>query len=419
MERITYQKLKEGHILSKNDIIDTIHGFDDLEVACSHGTSWWLHNPYGFNSRIYEYLGVDYGQIGKGAPEFASAEELTKNVISLFEKSPYKVGDKVRILEREKAPHDYPFAFVDDMLKYAGKIITIKKIEFNDIYDKDKYNGDFHRYALDEPDKWCWHSSMFEKVDSDSEIKEEPVLEKKYKYEDDQRLTICGKTYRVHRNEDSNFLVGVGCSNRQVFIDLGIISKYNEGDKLNKWIESHGFAHTDGAFPPIKDDQFDDFVDLLLQMEKNQLSTIQCQASEKSYGLKDKIKLGECNYEIRENHRGYYLSNLDHNSNDKMFKELGVDVRPWFKSHGFDYNDDGIFPEQSSLEKLNEVIKALQKEFLLRAEMDLIDRILIASLSAGGKIQCIDEFLDTKAPEEPREEKLKFAKKKKNIHITL
>lgn len=417
MKKVTYKELKDGYILKKDDVLDTLHGFDDLQAT--FGLKCWLHNPHGLNSEPYEYLGIDDPKDGGAPPEFDSAEELTKNVISLFEKSPYKVGDKVRILERDKDTHEYPFSFVDEMLKYVGEIFTIKKIEFDVFCDKNKNNGDFHKYSLNTSETWAWHSSMFEKADSDSEIKKKSVLKKKYKYEDGQRLTICGKTYRVHRNIDNNFLIGDGHSNRQVFIDLGIISELKEDDKLNKWIESRGFTHLDGSFPPIKGDQFDDFIDLLLQMGKDQGSVCQCKSQEDSYKFGDKVRLGEDEYRISKYNRGYYLYHIGPGWNDKMFTDLGINKREWLISRGFDYNELDIFPEQKTLERLNEVIKALQKEFLLRAEMDLIDRIPIASLSAGGKIQCIDEFLDTKASEEPREEKLKFAKKKKNIHITL
>ena len=416
MEKITYQKLKEGYVLKKGDLIDTIHGFHGLEVFCCTETTWWLYNHNGNNSAIYKYLGIADPKDGYGAPEFDSAEELTKNVISLFEMSPYKVGDKVRILEREKAPSDYPFSFVGEMKEYVGKIFTIKRIEFNNICNKDKYNGDFHKYILDEPGDWCWHSSMFEKVDSDSEIKEEPVPEKKYKYEDDQRLTICGKTYRVHRNDDSNFLVGLGYSNRQVFIDLGIISKVGEEDKLNKWIESHGFKHANGLFPPIIADQFDDFVDLLLQMEKDQGIACQC-SSKDSYKLGDKVRLGEDEYEISLNSRGYYLSNRSHGRNDKMFKDLEVDARVWLKSRYFDYNDLSMFPEQRTLERLNEVIKALQNEFLFHEERKCLEDAILAAAKPVSRGSELVWSLNDETSELP--EKLKFAKKKKNIHITL
>lgn len=417
MEKITYQKLKEGYFLRDEDVLDTLHGFDNLVVTgLSMCNKCWLHNPDGTNSALYEHLGIADPKLECAAPDFDSAEELTKHVISLFERSPYKVGDKVRILKRKKARHDYPFSFVEEMEELAGETFTIKRIELNTICGRDKYNGDFHRYHLDGPGDWSWHSSMFEKADSDSEIKKESAPEKKYKYEDGQRLTICGKTYCVHRNRDNNFLVCDGYPNRQVFIDLGII-KIGEDYKLNKWIEDHGFKHSDGSFPPIISDQFDDFIDLLLQMEKDQGTVYQCQTSEKSYKLKDKIKLGKCNYEISKNDRGYYLSNIDDCFyNDKMFKELEVNTREWLKSHGFDYNDYGIFPEQKTLEKLNQVIKALQKEFVSH-EMGkkLEDAILAAAkpVSRGPEIVWLP--IDTSTSPE----KLKFAKKKKNIHITL
>ena len=163
--RITYQKLKAGYILKEGDLLDTLHGFDGLEVTgMSMCCKCWLHNHNGTNSAIYEYLGIADPKLECAAPEFKSAEELTKHVISLFEMSPYKVGDKVRILERKGSSRDYPFFFMKEMEELAGETFTIKRIELNTICDRDKYNGDFHRYILDEPGDWSWHSSMFEPV---------------------------------------------------------------------------------------------------------------------------------------------------------------------------------------------------------------------------------------------------------------
>lgn len=415
--RITYQKLKAGYILKEGDLLDTLHGFDGLEVTgMSMCCKCWLHNHNGTNSAIYEYLGIADPKLECAAPEFKSAEELTKHVISLFEMSPYKVGDKVRILEREKNPSDYPFSFVGEMEECVGEVFTIKKIEFQNTCEKNIYNGDFHKYILDEPGDWNWHSSMFEKVDSDSEIKEESVPEKKYKYEDDQRLTICGKTYRVHRNDDSNFLVSDGYPNRQVFIDLGIINNLKEKDKLYKWIEDHGFKHSDGSFPPIIADQFDDFVDLLLQTEKDQGIACQC-SSKDSYKVGDRVRLGEDEYEISSNSRGYYLCNRSHGGNNKMLTDLGIIAREWLKSRDFDYNDLGMFPEQRTLERLNEVIKALQKEFVFRDERKRLEDAILAAAKPLPRGQELVWSLSDETSASP--EKLKFAKKKKNIHITL
>lgn len=415
MEKITYQKLKAGYILKKDDVLDTLHGFNDLQVS-GFGPKCWLNNPNGNNSEPYEYLGIADPKDGFGAPEFDSLEELTKHVISLFEKSFYKIGDKVRILEREKDPSDYPFPFVGEMEEYVGKILTIKRIEFNNICDKDKYNGDFHKYILDELGNWYWHSSMFEKVESDSVIKEESVPEKKYKYKDGQHLTICGKTYRVHRIKDNNFLVCDEYSNRQVFIDLGIIKNAREEDKLYKWIESHGFKHSVGFFPPIKADQFDDFVDLLLQMEKNQGIACQC-SSKDSYRVGDRVRLGEDEYEISSNSRGYYLCNRSHGGNNKMFTDLGIIAREWLKSRDFDYNDLGMFPEQRTLERLNEVIKALQKEFLFHEDRKCLKDAILADVKPVPQGPELVWSLRDEISVSP--EKLKFVKKKKVIHITL
>jgi len=78
----------------------------------------------------------------------------------------FKVGDKVKIINREGYSEDYPFYFVSDMTLLSGKIATI--IDIKDVVDRDNicnckfYNGDDHIYILDIDDKqFDWHSSMF------------------------------------------------------------------------------------------------------------------------------------------------------------------------------------------------------------------------------------------------------------------
>ncbi len=304
MEKITYQKLKAGYILKKDDVLDTLHGFNDLKVS-SGGLWLWLHNPYETNSALYEYLGIADPKDGSGAPEFDSPEELTKHVISLFEKSPYKVGNKVRILEREKDCMDYPFSFTDEMKELAGNIFTIKKIKLSDWCLKNKYYGDFHRYVLDEPGDWNWHSSMFEKVDSE-ENTEEPVRQRKYSNK--EMVVICGKKYRVSDSGTCSFLVGdFSVSNRQPFVDLGIIHSLDKEKELMDWIKRHRYAANHGMFPPIANEQFDDFIDLLLQMEKDQEIVCQCKSSKDSYEPGNNVRIGEDEYIISKGSRGSEL----------------------------------------------------------------------------------------------------------------
>lgn len=103
----------------------------------------------------------------------------------------YKVGDKVRIKEREGKSIDYPCYFVDEMCQQKGKIFTIKNISelSSSRHVKRKfYNGDNHFYLFEE-NGYTWHSSMFE-----------PVIEKEntdYKYGDSIKVLEYSGTIRT------------------------------------------------------------------------------------------------------------------------------------------------------------------------------------------------------------------------------
>lgn len=99
-------------------------------------------------------------------PYMKSFECLTKLVKALYEMSPFKVGDQVRIKPRTGDGDDYPFFYTDEMAFRAGEIHTITSIEpVTFICRKRHYNGDPNRYRLDLDDcRYDWHSSMFELV---------------------------------------------------------------------------------------------------------------------------------------------------------------------------------------------------------------------------------------------------------------
>ena len=82
----------------------------------------------------------------------------------------FKVGDKVRILEREGEENDYPASYVKSMTLYAGKIAKIVEVQENKLtgYAKKRkyYNGDPNTYILDITGSYVWDSSMFIKDDS-------------------------------------------------------------------------------------------------------------------------------------------------------------------------------------------------------------------------------------------------------------
>lgn len=78
-----------------------------------------------------------------------------------------KVGDKVIINKRIGNSYYYPFSFVDDMSKKAGKTYTISHIDEDGGYcfeDYEFHNGDCRSYKLQEIG-YTWHSSMFTPVD--------------------------------------------------------------------------------------------------------------------------------------------------------------------------------------------------------------------------------------------------------------
>ena len=64
----------------------------------------------------------------------------------------FKVGDKVRIRKDLKASQEFRKFYIDeDMLKYRGKIATIKEIDLYGAY----------RIDLDDT-SWCWTEKMLE-----------------------------------------------------------------------------------------------------------------------------------------------------------------------------------------------------------------------------------------------------------------
>jgi len=85
----------------------------------------------------------------------------------------YKVGDKVRIKEREGKAVDYPYFFLDEMRQQKGKTFTIEKIakEVDPQERRKFYNGDDHWYLFKEDlNRFRWHSSMFEPVLENPEL---------------------------------------------------------------------------------------------------------------------------------------------------------------------------------------------------------------------------------------------------------
>lgn len=107
----------------------------------------------------------------------------------------YKVGDKVRIKEREGKSIDYPCYFVDEMCQQKGKIFTIKNISelSSSRHVKRKfYNGDNHFYLFEE-NGYTWHSSMFEPALENPKSNAQTLCPLK----EGDSISICGMIGRI------------------------------------------------------------------------------------------------------------------------------------------------------------------------------------------------------------------------------
>ena len=103
-------------------------------------------------------------------PEFYSLEALTKFVKNIYETSPYRCGDRVKVKSREAGSGTYPYNFVDEMAELAGREFEIKFVQEDDSYVGDpnsrpSSDGSIFNYEFAQ-DSWTWHSSMFEPAET-------------------------------------------------------------------------------------------------------------------------------------------------------------------------------------------------------------------------------------------------------------
>ena len=174
---MTYSDLKKGKCLQEEDKL-LIHGHNYIvkENPISHryyldrelgGANNVIFNEYGLTGaeKIEWARKYDPSCNGGQFPEIAKLQDLTNFVIAIYEKSPYKIGDKVKIKKREGQSFDYPFGFTDMMCSQEGKTGEITAIEISpapsDMELIKYYNGDPHIYKIN-GECWLWHSSMFE-----------------------------------------------------------------------------------------------------------------------------------------------------------------------------------------------------------------------------------------------------------------
>ena len=183
MAKITYGSICSGKTLQVGDTL-IIHGVS--YKVCDDGIgAYYLHETNGNNARVFEVLHITqqekikwaerFGSRGIGIfPEFPTLKDLTAFTKEVYEKSPYKVGDIVRVkkLAESESTQDYPFSFTRSMSeRYGGILMKILIISKSTLFEDCRYHrGDPHQYQLCDLEtgvnsSWNWHSSMFEMVE--------------------------------------------------------------------------------------------------------------------------------------------------------------------------------------------------------------------------------------------------------------
>ena len=80
----------------------------------------------------------------------------------------FKIGQKVTIKNRGKdSPADYPFSYVNGMVEYSGRKMTVGSILLNKVQPRRKYS-DYHDgcqyFLLEDSGSYMWSSSMFKET---------------------------------------------------------------------------------------------------------------------------------------------------------------------------------------------------------------------------------------------------------------
>lgn len=272
---ITYKEIVDGYILKEGDTL-VLHGIKYTVILSRVLNYYYLQEENYDNNLVFRRLGIqdkqDYceGIVGKGSvfadifPDIDTLENLTKIVKALYEHSPYKVGDKVRLVSNfEGVPW-----INDGMLKYAGQTVTIKSIELRQF--SDVLNGDPHAYGFEKL-YYTWPSQaieckiMAETKESDDKTSEESQpktvsrldLERGYILKPNDVIYIADIMHKVH---PSHFLTTTNLGNFDIiFKILGLNIKEKEA-----WASKFGCKLTGQMFPSF--DTYEDLTKFVLDI---------------------------------------------------------------------------------------------------------------------------------------------------------
>lgn len=176
---VKYEKILEHYVLKEGDTL-CLHGIQ-YHVE-SLGARFFLNNLKGSNSAVFRVLGIknkvgfceDTAKVktyGGDFPEVETLSDLTAVVKALYERSPYKVGDKVKLKDDV---HGCPWVVVPMMEKDAGKVVTIKDIRLR--CHSGSLDGDPHEYRFKEI-LCTWSPQTIDHKVEDADVAEETMDE--------------------------------------------------------------------------------------------------------------------------------------------------------------------------------------------------------------------------------------------------
>jgi len=451
---ITYFDLKEDYILEKNDEL-LIHGIKHL-----------VHQHVGFylradnvfnNAKIFDLFGLSCeekndwankfgaltnGREPKAFPEMPTLEALTKFVIDIYERSPYKVGDEVRIVKCEADSNKYPAGFTSGMREMSGKIYKIKSSRLckdGSIASRAKYNGDPHWYKLQE-NIFTWSSAHFTRA-----TEEEIHAEEKRKAKSAPSYKVGDEVFILPREGgDSDYPFDYVDEMVEFAGSKAVIKSKSDFDMTFGNYNKRKFYNDDDHYYILEGpDGIDDWcwhssVFEKVEVEEEKISGPEVESTEIDHAhvryqnLKDGyiLETGDmlllkgllCH--VASNGKRFWLSNgsLDEN---KIFNKLGInDIKGFASKYGECHIvGEQSFPEMESAEELTNLVIALYE---YKPGMESTKYLKFKEESYDRYIKCIDMALREPYPlpeewslEESQETGIRLPKKSGNYNIQL